>query len=239
MKFAEFAYKHAQQSDSAVVIAGGPSTGSNMLAIKDYIKRNNSVVYSANYNYDGLNIDYTYIGDVGRFVKLIHTVDSPHIIVSNWLRSKTRFSLPNNSQKVADRMWKKCLKKHTVYRMGRGKKINNRRLKSWKSLPTGEFNFTPTPSGFAALVLATMSRPKKILVVGLDGPRRDKKGNLIKERYDNHIKSYRSNAHYKYRKRILGVLALPFIRAKGIEVETFSDCRLWGIGKKKFGIRHL
>lgn len=237
MKFDEFSYKNAKQRDSVVVVAGGPSSSSNRDFLIKYIENNNSIVYSANYNH--FETHYTYIGDSRRFVKLIDTITSPRLIVSNWLFSRTRFALPNNSEKNASRIWRHCLKKHKVYQMGRGNKRDNLKIKKWKSLRGGKLDFTPSPSGFATLILSTMSKPKKILIAGLDGPVKDKDGRYFKTNFKGYTKRYRSARHFKMRQRILDTLAMPFIKRRGIQVETFKDSPLWGIDKQKFDICEL
>jgi len=239
----QFSFKAARQSDSVVVLSGGPSATSNSKAIQEYIKENNSLVYAVNYRHPDIKADYTYLGNGDRFVGRINTMDSPVLIVNPWTEKQIRNALKQLTKSWKskfNKMWAAAQKKHKMFRMGRGDAKKNGVLKKWRGREDGTFNFFPSPGGFAVLVLSTVSQPKSVLIAGLDGPKNPRPGKkFFKHNHDGSVSGYRSYESFKYKQRILKRLAIPYLKRRGIKMISFKDSDFWGLDPKKYGVEMI
>ena len=211
-----FDYSTAKQSDSIVVLAGGESTGINKDRIVSYIRENNSLVFSANYDY-GIKSDYTYFGDYVKFLEQIGNIKNGEIIISN------RF--PKKASRGGLKFYTiKAYGEHGIYRSSR--------------VQIGEDGSFPYciigTSGMACIVLACLCRPKKMLLVGFDGSVSDAS---VKKKFDGSVVKYgKPEKRAKEIKYLTNSLA-PSLCERGIIVETFGNVLFYGIPKNNLGFR--
>jgi hypothetical protein len=91
-------------------------------------------------------------------------------------------------------------------------------------------------SGFGAILAASVCRPKKMLLVGIDAP----KINVdFKTMYNNKIVKYEKPEKCEKVINYFINILLPTIQSMGIIVETFSSVELLGLNKKKLRIKVL
>ena len=263
MKTRPFNYKHVPQSDSVVIVGGGPSTGVYAEEVKQYIKDNNSKVFSANYSYESLGIDpdYVFIGDAFKFVDVIGSIDSdvviPAKLFSRMHRDKDMISEVGSSYKkispstVLSSAMEFCDSGHRLFVVGNAKyrsayrvlkgsgylsdsgndKINLvAKIDKKGNFPYNYFGI----AGLSALLTSLAIRPKKILVVGIDGV---EEGVYQKEMFDGSLVLF-DKTDTKRDKDVffLSNIIMPTMKANGVQLETFSGVRMHGIDKRSFDV---
>lgn len=230
----EFNYKMARSCSTVVIIGGGPSAATNAENIKEYIKKNKCVIFASNYNFlDVLGIvsDYTYITDPKKLRENVFSINS-HLIIPYYLRSTIK---PEFIDKVVRKLSEKKKKvyfvggdtKHHVYECSGSLKINHDGNLPYYSLGI---------SGFGTMLVSTMCRPKKMLIVGIDDPKPENKYKMTfdgkKVLYDKPEKAIKVRNYFS---RVL----VPTILKMGISIETYRDVELLGFGRKKLGIKKI
>ena len=225
-------YDTVAQFDSVIVVAGGPSTGSNIDKIVEYQKANNSLVIASNYNYEKIIADYTYITDYYKLVENIGKINSPLI------GTESLFSIVKGKKKHFSKLTSYG-KKFQIYTVGDIKKKEG----VYESYENGGISisskgdfpyFELGTSGLGSLAISILFKPKKILISGFDGP---KKGNKTKMKYDGQEVPYGKPKKNKKIKRYFANSLIPTIHKHGVEkIETFEDSILYGLDKKKLGI---
>ena len=227
----EFCYLTVSRSDSVVVIGAGLSTTLNKEKIIKYIDENKSTVFAANYNFESLGIKshYTYITDPEKLEQNIMKINSNLIVPSKL------------AVHYSNATFSKFLEKHkryNVYRMGIYNKkytYGSTRILSHNGNGTYPF-FSFGISGFGTILAASVCRPKKMLLVGIDAPKMNVE---FKTMYDNKIVKYEKPAKCLKVINYFTNILLPTIYSMRISVETFSSVELLGLDKKKLRIRVL
>lgn len=218
-----FTYDTAPQNDSVVVIGGGPSTQRYRNRILEYVRFHNSTVISANYNYDWIDVDYTYFTDKKFYIKQIRKITCPKIIVG---------------QRVLNYIPKEEKQKRTYYKVGIHGCPNVYKQKQLVIPKNGVVRYKDLgTSGFSAVFVSIFFRPKTVLLVGYDGPTSDCKYKVkldgTKIRYKDPVELVRKKKNY-----FLKTL-LPFMNQQNIQMESFALDALWGVDKNKLGIEIL
>jgi hypothetical protein len=233
-------YSTSKKSNSVVIIGAGPSTAAHVKDIVKYIAENKSVVYAATYNFDPIIADYTYLNDVEKIRSCITKLRSGVLLSARMLQK-----LPKRG--------------YDIYHIS--KKLHKRGIKVWSIGDTargsisniykggqiqfdnisGRFgHYTLGNAGFGAIAASLVSRPKKILIVGIDGHIPGKKN--VKMCFNgSSVKKVKSVPGHKIKQCVdyLSGVLIPHIRSMRIKIEIFQDVRLWDINKKEFGILNI
>jgi len=232
-------YKLVEQSGSVVVLAGGLSTSLDRKKINNYISEHNSIVISANHSYNFIDkINYTFFGDPNVFLAK-HKLARGTPIVS--VRVKDRLK-----GIVSDKFWNRFIKKKKVCFevFTRGKKHGNK-MKKWKINKDGTFpTLKYSSTGFAAMCISLLFRPKEVLVAGLDGPEfdfpKEKRGSkLTKFDFNGRMKKYKSVRDSTEKKNALEFKVIPLLQSKNVNIVCVPSSKLYGIDKKKYNIVSL
>lgn len=222
-----FNYESCLKSESAMVFGGGPSACIGV----DFIKKNNltCLVFSANYCYSGLSVDYVYFGDNSRFVCEMKNINSKSIVVSSTIVDRFDREFWVNMEKRFD-----C---YEVYMRG---KPHCNTVKRWKIKNDGTFPYSKIgPSGFATILMSILCHPKNIFIFGIDGPIILDKKILYKNRFDGRKKKYGTIKKYRARKHRLEHDILPNILKREIKIYCPKESIFWGIDKSKYGIYNV
>jgi hypothetical protein len=233
--YSKFNYKAVKQSDSTVVLCAGPSVANNKDKVLDYIKNNNSVVLGSNYSYESIGIksDYTYVANDFKLSENAAKINN-HIIVP--------FKVFNGNE-VDPRITRKLLLNHIkkgfkVYVIGAYKTpttytITKGTIKIEKD---GEIIYSRLSSaGHGCMYLSTVFQPKKILLVGMDGPADS--SCQTKVMFDGKVVKYgKPKKNENFKQHFVNVV-MPTLKSKGITLETFVDVGIYQINKEEVGIR--
>jgi len=250
IKFIPLDYSSVPQSDSVVILCGGPSIQSYAKKVRKYIRDNNSITISANYDYSFLNIytNYTYITDTYKLLEILGSL-------------KTTLIIP--AEPKTDRLYKQIVSFKMRLHKGRvgslikatfkgpekvlvaGTKDVSETVYSSKGAPhdikineDGTFPYRRFGSaGQGATILSLVFRPKKILIVGLDGP--SASDITHKYMYDGTLVKYGDKSKFRSAKRYIQNVLIPSVLSKGVEIETFQHVRFYGISRHKMGIKVL
>jgi len=245
MSFLRFNFNTVKQRDSIVVLCGGPSTTVNAGRLKQYIKKESSVVLSANYNFFktiGIKSDYTYITDQMKLFENMSLLNSNLIVpvkMKTELRNASRLQRALTRYRGDVRLYIERRKPFRIntYMIGDKKKtsIYKEKDKILMSL-NGEFPYRRLGSaGQGCILLSLVFKPKKILVVGLDG---NVPGDISKKRmFYGSIVSYASEEKHASVIEFLKHKLFPFMSGQGAEIETFNNVGFYGLNKKKLGVR--
>lgn len=211
----------AGQSDSVIVIAGGPSARTNIDRVKEYSAKNGSRILAANYHYR-IEVDYTYFGDGNKFSEQIKNIKS-NVVVSNKIaRIASKFSKRiRNGQHLF---------KVQTNSSGPGIYASN----SVEFSDDGSFPYNGIgTSGLACLALSVFFKPLSILMVGFDGPVPDAS---VKMRFDGSSVCYGKPKKMQKEMKYLKNSLFPSLSKRGIKLYTFDDVKFYGIDKSKLGL---
>jgi hypothetical protein len=227
--FKKFCYARCTKAESVIAIAAGPSTGRHMKDIAKYAKKNKSLVFAANYHYPGIYSHYTYFTDLQRMRKNSKSVESKVIIVSSFLAGQ----LTRGANRAKFRHLYSNKKIFMAGKIGGKPKYYHQRFLNMSS--KGIFPYTSLgTAGISSITISLLAKPKKILIVGIDGSMDNGKYKVMfngrREKYGKPEKEVRKR---KYLQKCL----FPTFIDKGIQIETFEDVHLLGINKEKFGIK--
>ena len=229
-------YELVESSESVVVLAGGMSVLLDKNKINNYIFKNNSIVISANHSYDFIDkIDYTFFGDPDVFLSKYTSIRGTPIIS---VRVKDRLK-----DRINNMFWNRFIKKKKVCFevFTRGKKHGNK-MKKWKINKDGTFpTLKYSSTGFAAMCISLLFRPKEVLVAGLDGPEfdtpKEKRGSkLPKFDFNGRMKKYKSVRDSIEKKNVLEFKVIPLLQSKNVNIVCVPSSKLYGIDKKKYNI---
>lgn len=225
-----FNYKTVTPSKSVVVLAAGPSTGSNIDAIREYIKENDSVVIAANYQYGDIVADYTYFTDFNKLSEKISSVHGDIILRSTISESKHKYS------KATVKEFKRLKREGvTVFKIGKVKHNSIYTEKTIRISKEGEFPYsTIGVAGIGSILLSLVFKPEKVLFVGIDGP---VIGEKKKEYYDGTIVDYDRESKTRKIINFFKLCMLPHFKNNSITLETFEDCYFYNINKKKNNVK--
>ena len=219
-----FDYSVAPQSDSVIVLAGGPSTTRNRERIKDYQIKHGSIVFAANYDY-GISANYTYFTDMRKFVEQSKLIKTDVILRKHGYASSKNSILP---------IIKNIEKKFKVYFVGSKKGPSVYKSSRVEIEQDGSFQYyTLGAAGFGCILLGLLCRPKRILFAGIDGPI---PGTDKKEMFDGSVIVSDIHKDPKIVKYFQASL-FPTLRDMGIQAETFEDVYFYGLEKSQFGIK--
>jgi len=218
-----FNYNTVNQSNSVVVLAGGYSSGIYIESVRSYVKKNNSVVFVANYNY-GVSANYTYFGDYTVFTSQAKKIKSS-IVVPRSLKGIAKSYLNKIKREI-------YLVRHcgtaNIYHSDRVKFLEDGSL-PYKNLAT---------SGLACIVLSLLCRPTKMLLVGFDGPSSDPKAKT-KKKFDGSVVKYKKPGKRKKEMSYLQKSLFPTLHDRKIIIETFENVLFYGLSKKSLGLKVL
>jgi len=226
MDLIDLKYGVIPQNDYVLIVGAGPSTRMCLDKIRVYIKKYRPLIFAANYNFETECImsNYTYITDPEKFVENIHKINSDLIIPF-----KLKYMLNFNSAS------KKYCKLHTIFVAGNADKFdyltnNNIKIKKNGSLTMNFFGI----AGFGAMTVSMVAKPKHMLIVGIDDPKKNKdhKFTYKGEKMD-YLKPEKCTKVIDHFYKIL----VPLIKSRGIEIETFEEVSLLGFSKTKLGIK--
>jgi len=250
IKFTPLDYSQVQQNDSVVVLCGGPSTQIYANRVKQYICDNKSVTISANYDYNhlGVKTDYTYITDTYKLLELVGFLKTSLIIpaepkTDRIYKQLVRFKMRLYKDRI-ERLIKTRFKgppnvlvagtkdvRTTVYD-SKGKPYDIK-INEDGSFPYRRFG----SAGQGAIILSLVFRPKKILIIGLDGP--SASDITHKYMYDGTLVKYGDKSKFRSAKNYIQNVLIPSVLSKGVEIETFRNVRFYGTSRHKMGIKVL
>ncbi len=219
-----FTFDNVEQNDSVVVIGGGPSLTKNIDTVIRYIENNKSTVLVANYHHPKIKADYTYFTDNSVYNSNIKTIKCPNIVLAYRLlhgRKRLRVKRLEN-------------KNYFQLGVGKGKQkgniYNQKRLEIKRGVVKQQ---SMGMSGFSCVFMSVFFRPKRVLLVGFDGPADDFK---TKKVFDGSTRKYPRPYTIPVKKRYFINTLLPYLRRKDIQLECFKTDALWGANKKKLKI---
>ena len=197
--------------DSVIIMAAGPSISSNFDGIRRFQAENpDHVVLACNYDFP-IDAEYPVFIDNGRYRRFIDSIRSPNIIIAPyfgpWLKKK-HFTADRTFYKLK---WNADVQPYDVS----GILVNK----------DGSTGHKLGNCGMTCLYLAHMFRPTKVLVAGLDGPQPD---NKTVKHFNNITRTWtkkdidRVDPKKKYLRKLV-----KFLRARGAETYTFSNCPFW------------
>jgi len=221
-------YGAIPQNDYVLIVGAGPSTKTCLDKVKMCIKKYRPLIFAANYNFEseGIYSNYTYITDPDKFVENIHTINSDLIIPF-----KLKYMLNYNKQS------KKYCSLHNVFIAGDSTKFdyltnNEIKIKKDGSIKMNFFGI----AGFGAMTVATVAKPKHMLIVGIDDPKKNKDHKFTYQgKRTDYLKPEKCTKVINYFEQIL----IPLIKSKNINIETFKEVSLLGFSKKRLGIKIL
>ena len=232
-----------RKSDSVVILCAGPSLFSNKEKIVNYIKKNGSIVFSANYNYEefGIKSDYTYITDQYKLIENLSKINSdlivPVCMKTDCDKHTLKRHLKDHGGIVKNLLREKFdFSKYKLYRVGKKNKISvYGEMGTLRMLSNGEFPYSRLGSaGQGSIMSSLVYRPKRMLIVGLDGAGKNGKS-FSKKLYNGEVVKYDRDKSVRITQYIEKKL-IPFIKSRGVTIETFDDVLFNGIDKKRFGI---
>jgi len=242
--FREMKYNDISDNDSVVILCAGPSLNIYATNVIDYIKNNKSLVIAANYNFEdrGIKSDYTYITDQEKLIENLEKIKS-HLVMPIKMKTdsdknKIEKFLRSYGGKMKNYIAKKFdCDKYKVFHVGvrDGNTVYSEtgKLKIGKS---GVFPYRRLGSaGQGAIMIALLARPKKMLIVGLDGPKQEE-GTCSKMLYDGRFIKYDKDKFVRITDYIRDIL-LPSVISMGVTIETFKDVAFYGIDKEKAGVK--
>jgi hypothetical protein len=256
-------YANVPQSDAVAIICGGPSTKKYAKKAKQWIKKNSAKVIAANYNYGnlGLKSHYTYITDSVKFLEVIEDIDS-HLILPCVIKGVLR---NGQMREKFGNDWKHKIKKYAWIFKDNGKNVyvsgftsaskKNRLLKTPHVYSTiygggfnrhllsisdeGKFHYERFgPAGQGAMLMSLVLKPKKILVIGLDGPNGCSRNGM----YSKVMYNGTRHADYGSIKRIDRVTSfvknvlVPTIQYNNVVIQTFSEVGFYKLNKVALGL---
>jgi hypothetical protein len=260
--FIPWIHSSVPKSNAVAIICAGPSTKKYAKKAKQWIKKNSAKVFAANYNYGdiGLKSHYTYITDHVKFFEVIEDIDS-HIIVPYKMKGPLK---KTKMIKKFGENWRRKIKQRIKHHKKKGKKVfragyfsrkKNRVIDTThiyskrygggyiRHILTmgkyGEFRYERFgPAGQGAMLMSLVLKPKKMLVIGLDGPN-SLVGNIFTKKMYNGTEQPNygdANRVGQVTKFIQNVL-IPTIKFYNVNVMTYSGVGFYGLDKAKLGLK--
>ena len=263
IKCLDFDYANIEQKDSVVVLGAGPSLAKNADKIRDYVRDNGSVIIGANHNFESIGIcsDYTLISDNYVLAKTDFSSLNSHVVMpvktvgrmstrKDAVLRKTGFSYEDTIAKL-----RKHSKRFNTYQVGtpgtKGVFATHWKLHWKEAYLSGMYDKDKSNkhlkikdgrllykyfgiAGIATFLVSVVFRPKKILVVGIDGV---EEGVYQKEMFDGTVKRFKKSVLKRAKDTcVMERLIIPSMHRMGIGIETYEDVRLHGLDKKKLGL---
>lgn len=207
------------QADDIIVLGSGPTSKSVIDQVAEYQKENDSLLISANWYDRPVDVGYYVFVDIKKYNEDIDSIPAESkVIVHSGIPVLPEHEDVYEMYKIKLRPPKKG--KH-IYA---SKAIN---------IPDdGKFSYTSLGNaGFTSILISSFFCPKRILVVGFDGPGFDSEGNPeYVDKYDR-PRHYFINKGRAIRKVEHFHKLLPFMKSKGIEIYAFAEDNLWNIDR--------
>jgi len=230
-------YKFAtvKQSNSVIVSFAGPSTAKNASRIIEYARKEQSVIIGSNYNYETLGIksDYTYVANDFKLA------DNEKLINNDIIVPGKIFSGEKTPDETSKRLLNHIKRGFNVFMAGGRKYPTTYTVRDFVNmekdgfLPYSRFS----SAGHGSMVMGAVCRPKKMLIVGLDGPT----DASCKEKimFDGRVQPYnKPQKNENFKNHFIKVI-LPSMKRFGIRLETFSNVGIYGLDKNKLGFSVL
>ncbi len=231
MKIRTLKYNRIRKSDVVVVLCGGPSIPNNVERINEYIRKNKAIVFGSNYSFESIGIksDYTYIANDFKLHENIKKITNAVIIPAKIFLGEFP---PDDTRRL--------IKAHThkVYQAGIKANPTTYTIKKGlvKILPDGKIPYSRLSSaGHGCMLVSLLCKPKRMLLVGLDGPK--DKTFATKIMFDGReVKYGKPHKHDNFKNHFINVI-VPTVRYHGVQIETFKDVGIYQLSKKKLGIK--
>lgn len=211
-----FDYSNCPERETVVIAGGGLSLGRGIDRVVTYIQKHKPLVFSANYHHPQFPIDYTYFTDKTKYYEQIKNIRSPNIISAYW-------GITEHPQFI-------------YYYVGTGVKKTTSIYgePAIKVDEGGHFPYyTLGTAGFGAMLVATLAKPKRMLIAGFDGSNIEKG---FKFRFDGKKVAYTKPGPYEWKRHyFLGVL-IPYIQSLGTQVQCLKIDPVWGANKQALGL---
>jgi hypothetical protein len=228
MSYPHFDYSIAKQNDRVVVLGGGPTAGTRLDVVSEYIERYKPIVLSANYDHD-VPIDYIVSNSKLALSKL---AENPPKCKKLIIRNRVGLL------RLFEKTWAD-IKGYRFYVYCDGRYSEGAyKTRHIKISEQGRFlHYRVGSSGFGALALSVVFRPKEILIVGFDGPldnsfhsKKTYRGNTVPFLSDRN--KYKGEMERDY----LHEATFPFIRERVEKLMAFPEDALWGADRTRLGI---
>ena len=231
MKIRTLKYSRIREAKAVVVLCGGPSVTNNADRINKYVKKNKAIVFGSNYSFESIGIksDYTYIANDFKLHENIKKISNEVIIPAKIYAGE--FPPDDTRRLIKEHQYK-------VYQAGQRKDPTTYTIKRGlvKILPDGKIPYSRLSSaGHGCMLVSLLCKPKRMLLVGLDGPT----DNTFKEKimFDGRVQKYgKPQKHENFKNHFINVI-VPTIQHHGVQIETFQDVGIYRLNKKKLGIK--
>jgi len=231
MKIRTLKYSRIIQSKAVVVLCGGPSVTNNADRINEYVRKYNAVVFGSNYSFDcvGIKSNYTYIANDFKLHENIKKINNEVIIPAKVFSGEFP---PEDTRKL--------IREHRYKVLQAGVKANPTTYTIKKGivkiLPDGQIPYSRLSSaGHGCMLVSLLCKPQRMLLVGLDGPK--DKTFATKIMFDGtEVKYGKPQKHMNFQNHFVNVI-VPTVQFHKVQIETFEDVGLYGLNKKKLGIK--
>ncbi len=207
------------QVDKVVVLGAGPSYNVNAPKIKEYITEHSPIIIGSNYNYPGIDSDYTMFIGKSIYSKSYKKIKSPNIIVTGHVFNNQKKNIQRDRKHDYFIMKTKATTKEHSYWNVDKIVFNKSRFKHWLS-----------NCGYTALLAAAFFRPTEVSIIGFDGPTLD--GSCV-HHYHGDTRNNKGSVHSSpdiiAKKGRFLELIFDFLKLHGVKkISAFKNERLWG-----------
>ena len=234
----ELTTKTSLKSKSVVVLAGGPSTMEHKDFILDYIKKNESILLCANRDYyREIKADYVCVKDAKIIYKLKDVRSDKVVVLKRCTRAIKRVSKKKRTMKTF----------FSICHNGApdGAYVESAYLDINKQGQLYVNNLGG--AGFMTIGVSSLCLPQTVLIAGMDGWKDPSKSSetMMKYNWKGEKLEVSWGAEGEYKKRLMQKAKymhnalFPFLIRRGIRIETFKSCPLWGANKEKIGITNI
>lgn len=243
--YRELLYNSMIQRESVVILCAGPSLNVYNQEVIQYIRENNSLVISANYDFrdKGMKSHYTYITDQNKLIENVSKIQSHLVIPVKMKTDYNQHGVEQHLKAYGGRVKSFIstefdLDNYKAYQVGVLGKQTVYSAASLKIGKKGRFPYRRLGSaGQGAMMVSLLANPKKMLLVGLDGPNKSN-GGLSKSLYDGRSIKYDENKFDRIADYI-GKILIPCVKSRGVTIDTFENVAFYGLNKKKLGVNIL
>ena len=228
-------FASAKQSKSVIVLFAGPSTAANASKIIEYAKKEGSIIIGSNYSYKALGIksDYTYVANDFKLA------ENEKLIKNDIIVPGKIFSGEKTPEETAKHLSNHIKRGYHVFMAGGRKFPTTYTVRDYVVmrkdgfLPYSRFS----SAGHGSMIMGAVCRPKKMLIVGLDGPT----DASCKEKimFDGRIQAYNKPQKNENFKNHFIHVVLPSMKRFRIKLETFKDVNMYGLNKPELGFKIL
>jgi hypothetical protein len=226
-------YDSVPNKDEILILGGGQSIYLNKQWIAKFAKKHNPIVLGAHYEH--ISTDYIYFNLIKHLEQELNNFKCRNIVIPMSMKSS-----------VKNRVLRKFNKKLflTNFDVKSKDKYGYVGIDKIKVKSNGKICHSITNVGFTAILTSIFFKPKRITLVGFDGPVRNENGNYlyytrwnrqinIMHPVDKHIKRERKREERYWE------MLLEFVKSKGIEICTVRTDLLRGVNRVKMGVKIL